>query len=141
MVVGWNFSGQSQIVLIDGLRNLHAGRGRVLCPRAYSIVPQITTNLRLVWVGVQAIKQIHPKQTANFRCKQWRLTFDSSVKFGWVTPNSHHMQQHIMHAKVTVHQNGSHNVHGCVHTECVCATMIVDGFQPQMCTGAWCGML
>ena len=30
---------------------------------AYSIAPQTTANLRLVWVGVQAIKQIHPKQT------------------------------------------------------------------------------
>ena len=24
------------------------------------------------------------KQTANFHCKQWRLTFDGSVSFGWV---------------------------------------------------------
>ncbi len=51
---------------------------------AYSIAPQTTANLRLVWVGVQAIEQEHPKQTANFHCKQWRLTFDGSVSFGWV---------------------------------------------------------
>ena len=51
---------------------------------AYSIAPQTTANLRLVWVGVQAIEQKHPKQTANFHCKQWRLTFDGSVSFGWV---------------------------------------------------------
>ncbi len=50
----------------------------------YSIVPQTTANLRLVWVGVQAMEQLHLKQTANFHCKQWRLTFDGSVSFGWV---------------------------------------------------------
>ena len=49
-----------------------------------SIAPQTTANLRLVWVGVQAIEQKHPKQTANFHCKQWRLTFDGSVSLRWV---------------------------------------------------------
>ncbi len=24
--------------------------------------------------------------------------------------------------------------------KCVCTTMITDGFQPQTCAGAWCGM-
>ncbi len=24
--------------------------------------------------------------------------------------------------------------------KCLCTTMIVDGFQPQTCTGTWCGM-
>ncbi len=32
------------------------------------------------------------------------------------------------------------HVHGCGHTEWVCATMIADGFQPQTCAGAWCRM-
>ncbi len=53
-------------------------------PGACSIALQTTANLQLVWVGVQAIEQLHLKQTANFHCKQWRLTFDGSVSFGWV---------------------------------------------------------
>ena len=53
-------------------------------PGAYSIAPQTTANLQLVWIGVQAIEQIHLKLTANFHLKQWRLTFDGSVSFGWV---------------------------------------------------------
>ena len=53
-------------------------------PGACSIAPQTTANLQLVWVGVQAIEQIHLKQTANFHWKQWRLNFDGSVSFGWV---------------------------------------------------------
>ncbi len=51
---------------------------------AYSIAPQTTANLRLVWVGVRAIEQVHPNQTANSHCKQWRLTEHGSVSFGWV---------------------------------------------------------
>ena len=57
---------------------------RLICCLAYSIAPQTTANLRLVWVGVQAIEQKHPKQTENFHCKQWRLTFDGSVSLRWV---------------------------------------------------------
>ncbi len=46
-------------------------------PGAYSIA-------QWCGVGVQAIEQIHLKQTTNFHCKQWRLTFDGSVSFRWV---------------------------------------------------------
>ncbi len=35
---------------------------------AYSIDPKLTANLQLVCIGVQAIKQIHMKWTANFHC-------------------------------------------------------------------------
>ncbi len=52
----------------------------------------------------------------------------------------------VTRTKVTAHQNGSHTctwfMYMVVFTlKYMCATMIVDGFQPQTCTGAWCGML
>ena len=46
------------------------------------------------------------------------------------------------HTKVIAHQNGSPC--DCVHTEILtyiwCTTIIMGGFQPQMCTGTWCTM-
>ncbi len=51
---------------------------------AFSIDPKVTANLQLVWVGVQPIKQPSIKQTTNFDCKQWKLTFDVSVCCGQV---------------------------------------------------------
>ncbi len=73
---------------------------------------------------------------------QHQLTFKP------LTPNSHQAHLRIrtprsLHTKNRYHtckRQSKWAVSSCVHTECMCATMIADGFQPQMCAGAWCGL-
>ncbi len=57
-----------------------------------------------------------------------------------VTPGPHRVRQRIRTPRSQRTKMGLTNVHGCVHTECVCATMIADGFQPQtaLAHGAEC---
>ena len=56
----------------DELMSRHRGRIRL-----HRKQPQICS-----WCASNRTDLV--KQTANFHCKQWRLTFDGSVSFGWV---------------------------------------------------------
>ncbi len=98
--------------------------------------------LRVLWHKLGGIKIYHDAQ-CDAGCLPQII---AGSRF--LTPNSHQAHLRIrtprsLHTKNRYHAcecQSKWAVSSCVHTECMCATMIADGFQPQTCTGTWCGM-
>ncbi len=81
--------------------------------------------------GRCAIAQRRQRAEGSFDLNHKRNAIVYSLRNPWATPR---VPAHT-HAKVTVH-----HIRG-VHTLAyMCATMIVDGLQPQTYAGIWCGM-
>ncbi len=63
-------------------------------------------------------------------------TRDLRIQPSNVTPGPHRLRQCTRTPRSQRAKMGLTYVYGCVHTEeCVCTTMIADGFQPQTCAG------
>ncbi len=128
---------------------LRANSGQVWCPLPLyglaTAAPNVSIERTITWSHASICKLVN---AASQLVEGTQRLCHGSCCLVVLTPNSHQVHLRIRTPRSLCTKNRYHTckrqnkwaVSSCVHIECVCTTTIADGFQPQTCAGAWCGM-